>query len=61
MVGTHIPDDRDQFMSALQRMRAAVDDLCGGLVEPGEARDDFLAGYGIIESMSTAWFLGGRS
>ena len=58
MVGTHIPDDRDQFRSALQRMRAAFDGLRDGQLEAGAAHDEFLAGYDIIEEMSTAWFLG---
>ncbi len=58
MVGTHIPDDRDEFRSALQRIRAAFDGLCGGDLDAGAAQDEFLAGYDVIEEMSTAWFLG---
>lgn len=61
MVGTHIPDDRDQFQSALQRMREAFDGLRAGRLDAGTAQDEFVSGYDVIEEMSTAWFLGPRS
>lgn len=60
MVGTHVPDDRDQFQSALQRMREAFDGLRNGTLTPGQAEDDFLAGYDLVADMSSIWFLSRR-
>lgn len=61
MVGTHIPDDRDQFRSALQRMCEAFDGLREGRLDPGSAQDEFRSGYDVIEEMSAVWFLGHRT
>ena len=60
MVGTHIPDDRDEFESALQRMREAFNDLRDGRLEAGPAGDEFLAGYDTVRDMASAWFLNHR-
>ena len=57
MVGTHIPDDRDIFESALQRMQEAFDALHDGLMAPGAARDEFLVGYDTVRDMASQFFL----
>ena len=58
MVGTHYPDDRDLFESALQRMREAFDGLRDGGLSPGAAEDEFLAGYDTVSDMSATFFIG---
>ena len=60
MVGTHIPDDRDEFESALQRMREAFEGLRDGRLDGGPAGDEFLAGYDTVRDMASAWFLDHR-
>ncbi|GAB2485403.1 hypothetical protein [Jatrophihabitans fulvus] len=60
MVGTHVPDDRDLYQSALQRMREAFEGLRDGTLDAGRAEDDFLAGYDTVAQMSTEWFLSRR-
>lgn len=45
MVGTHFPEDRDVFESALQRMREAFEGLRDGRLGAGPAEDLFLSGY----------------
>ena len=39
MVGTHFPEKRDVYESALQRMRAAFEALRDGTLSPGAAED----------------------
>jgi hypothetical protein len=58
VVGTHFPDDRDLFESALQRMRDAFEGLRDGQLSPGPAEDEFLLGYDTVSDISTAFFLG---
>ena len=60
VVGTHVPDDRDNFQSALQRMREAFEALRDGRQTPGQAEDDFLSGYDVVADMSTMWFVSRR-
>ena len=57
MVGTHFPEDRDVFESALQRMREAFDGLQDGHLSPGVAQDEFLLGYDTVRDMATEFFL----
>lgn len=61
MVGTHFPDDRDLFESALQRMREAFDGLREGRLSPGQAEDEFLVGYDTVRDISGTFFLARRS
>jgi hypothetical protein len=60
VVGTHVPDDRDQFESALQRMREAFEGVRDGTMRAGPAEDEFLAGYDVVRDMGSAWFLNRR-
>jgi hypothetical protein len=60
MVGTHIPDDRDIFESALQRMREAFDAVQDGRMAPGAAQDEFLVGYDTVRDMASQFFLAQR-
>ena len=60
MVGTHVPDDRDNFQSALQRMREAFEALRDGTLPPGQAEDEFVSGYDTVADLSTFWFLSRR-
>jgi len=57
VVGTHFPEDRDVFESALQRMREAFDGLQNGHLSPGAAQDEFLIGYDTVRDMATEFFL----
>ena len=57
VVGTHFPEDRDVFESALQRMREAFDGLQNGQLNPGAAQDEFLLGYDTARDMATEFFL----
>jgi hypothetical protein len=57
VVGTHFPEDRDVFESALQRMREAFDGLQYGQLSPGAAQDEFLLGYDTVRDMATEFFL----
>ena len=57
VVGTHFPEDRDVFESALQRMREAFDGLQNGQLTPGVAQDEFLLGYDTVRDMATEFFL----
>lgn len=57
MVGTHIPDDRDEFHSALQRVRAAFEGLRDGTLAAGTAEEEFHAGYDVLEELSSAWLI----
>jgi hypothetical protein len=57
VVGTHFPEDRDVFESALQRMREAFDGLQNGQLSPGAAQDQFLLGYDTVRDMATEFFL----
>ena len=61
MVGTHIPDDRDIFESALQRMREAFESLQDGRMTPGMAQDEFLIGYDTVRDMGSQFFLAQRT
>ena len=61
MVGTHFPDDRDLFESALQRMREAFDGVCEGRLSPGRAQDEFLVGYDTVKDISSMFFLARRT
>jgi hypothetical protein len=60
VVGTHFPEDRDVFESALQRMRAAFEGLRDGRLGPGPAEDEFLAGYDEIRDVTSVLFLSAR-
>jgi hypothetical protein len=57
VVGTHFPEDRDLFESALQRMREAFDGLQNGVMSVGAAQDEFLLGYDTVRDMATEFFL----
>ncbi len=57
MVGTHFPEDRDVFESALQRMRAAFEGLRDGRLTAGAAEDEFLAGYDELRDVTSVLFL----
>jgi hypothetical protein len=57
VVGTHFPEDRDVFESALQRMREAFDGLQNGQLNPGAAQDEFLLGYDTVRDIATEFFL----
>ena len=57
MVGTHFPEDRDVFESALQRMREAFDGLQNGQLSAGAAQDQFLLGYDTVRDMAIEFFL----
>lgn len=43
-----MPDDRDQFESAMQRMREAFDGVREGTVDPVVAERDFSQAYGRV-------------
>ena len=60
MVGTHVPDDRDEFYSAMQRMREAFDGLRDGDLPAGAADDMFRSGYDTVADMATAWLIAPR-
>ncbi len=57
MVGTHFPEDRDVFESALQRMREAFEAVQDGHMSPGTAQDEFLLGYDTVRDMASEFFL----
>ena len=57
MVGTHFPEDRDVFESALQRMREAFEAVQNGRMSPGVAQDEFLLGYDTVRDMGSEFFL----
>jgi hypothetical protein len=61
MVGTHYPDDRDLFESALQRMREAFEGLRDGRLSPGAAQDEFLVGYDTVRDIASTFFLAQRT
>jgi hypothetical protein len=61
VVGTHFPDDRDLFESALQRMREAFVALRDGRLSAGQAEDEFLIGYDTVKDISSMFFLARRS
>jgi hypothetical protein len=61
MVGTHYPDDRDLFESALQRMREAFEGLRDGRLSPGAAQDEFLVGYDSVRDIASTFFLAQRT
>ena len=58
MVGTHFPDDRDLFESALQRMRDAFEGLRDGRLSAGPAEDEFLLGYDTVSDIAATFFIG---
>lgn len=58
MVGTHVPDDRDQFLSGLQRMREAFDAVRDGELDAGTAEDIFRCGYDTVADIAAQWFIG---
>jgi hypothetical protein len=60
VVGTHFPEQRDQFESALQRMREAFEGLRDGLVEPGPAQDEFNSGYDEVRDLAAIFYLSRR-
>jgi hypothetical protein len=60
VVGTHVPDDRDYFQSALQRMREAFEGLQDGSLTSGQAEDDFRSAYDAVADLSAEWFLSRR-
>ncbi len=57
MVGTHFPEDRDVFESALQRMREAFEAVQDGRMSPGAAQDEFLLGYDTVRDMASEFYL----
>lgn len=60
MVGTHFPEERDLFESAVQRMREAFEGLRDGRLSPGTAEDMFLNGYDDLLDVSSVLFLSRR-
>jgi hypothetical protein len=60
VVGTHIPDERDLFESALQRMREAFEGLRDGRLTPGMAEDEFLVGYDTVRDLGSQLLLAQR-
>ena len=60
MPGTHFPDDRDVFESALQRMREAFEALRDGRMTAIRAEEEFLAGYDTVRDMVSTLFLARR-
>ena len=60
VVGTHVPDNRDHYQSALQRMREAFEGLRDGTLTPQRAAEDFESAYEVVADMSTFWFLSQR-
>jgi hypothetical protein len=61
VVGTHYPEDRDAFESALQRMREAFEALRDGRMAPARAEEEFLDGYDTARDLVSALFLGQRT
>ena len=61
MVGTHFPEERDIYESALQRMREAFEALRDGTLTAGAAEDEFLAGYDTVRDVSSMFFLSRRT
>jgi hypothetical protein len=61
MVGTHFPEDRDEFESAVQRMREAFESLRDGRMSPGQAEDEFFLGYDTVKDMGSMFFLARRT
>jgi hypothetical protein len=57
MVGTHFPEDRDEFESALQRMREAFDGLRDGQLSPWMAEYEFRSGYATVQEIASMFFL----
>jgi hypothetical protein len=57
VVGTHFPEDRDLFESALQRMREAFEALRDGRAGPAAAEEEFLAGYYTVHEIASTFFL----
>ncbi len=57
MVGTHFPEDRDEFESALQRMREAFDGLRDGQLNPWMAEYEFRSAYATVQEISSMFFL----
>jgi hypothetical protein len=60
VVGTHFPDDRDVFESALQRMREAFEALRDDRMAAGAAEQEFLAGYETVRDIGSTFFLARR-
>lgn len=61
MVGTHFPDDRDVFESALQRMREAFEALRDDRLAASRAEEEFRAGYDTVRDLASTFFLTGPS
>ena len=61
MVGTHFPEERDVFQSALQRMREAFEGLRDGQLTAGLAEDLFHSGYDEVLDVASVWFASRRS
>jgi hypothetical protein len=57
VVGTHFPDKRDEFESALQRMREAFEGLRDGQVSSWMAEYEFRSGYAIVQEIASMFFL----
>jgi hypothetical protein len=55
MVGTHLPDNRDRFQSALQRMREAFDGLRGGDLSAEDAEREVWAAYAEAGDLAAGW------
>lgn len=61
MVGTHFPEDRDVFESALQRMREAFEALRDHRMGAAAAEEEFLGGYDTVREMASTFFLTQRT
>lgn len=61
MVGTHFPEERDVFQSALQRMREAFEGLRDRRLSAGAAEDLFLNGYDELLDVASLLFVSRRS
>jgi hypothetical protein len=61
VVGTHFPEDRDTFESALQRMREAFETLRDNRLAAGAAEQEFLAGYDTVRDIGSTFFLARRT
>jgi hypothetical protein len=57
VVGTHFPEDRDLFESALQRMREAFEAVRDDRRASGAAEQEFLAGYDTVRDIASTFFL----
>lgn len=52
MVGTHLPDERDRFQSALQRMREAFEGLREAAISIESAELQFRAAYAEVAEIA---------